>query len=97
MSENIINKIRITDVEYVLQDQAATNAIQGIHQELTEKVNANMFFVGTYAEYEAANANGDIPINAIVIITDDATQGGVNAGATSAILGTGKLGYMILA
>ena len=28
-------------------------------------------FIGTTAEYEEANANGEIPINTIVVITDD--------------------------
>lgn len=63
-------------------------------------------FVGTYAEYEAANAKNEIPLNALVVITDDATSGGGNSGdepgagddddKTSSKLGTGVLGYMIL-
>lgn len=28
-------------------------------------------FIGTTAEYEEANANGEIPINTIVVLTDD--------------------------
>ena len=33
-------------------------------------------FIGTYAEYEIANANNLIPLNALVIITDDETETG---------------------
>ena len=61
-------------------------------------------FIGTYEEYEAANANSEIPINALVIITDDETSSGGSGGSssdststsTSSLLGTGALGYMIL-
>lgn len=38
-------------------------------------------FIGTYAEYETANNNGQIPDDALVIITDDETaSGGTNGG-----------------
>lgn len=73
----------------------SANQALDIAKNYTDIVVASKIFIGTYAKYEAANANGDIPINAIVIITDD--NGAVNAGATSSLLGTGKLGYMILA
>lgn len=52
----------------------------------------NGIFVGTNSEYEAANAAGNIPVGTIVIITDDLT----NNSSTTAVLGTAKLGYMIL-
>ena len=50
-------------------------------------------FIGTYAEYETANANGDIPVNTLVIITDDQSSTG---GSTTAVLGQAILGQMIL-
>jgi hypothetical protein len=28
-------------------------------------------FIGTRAEYDAANAKGEVPVNTLVIITDD--------------------------
>ena len=37
---------------------------------IKEFINSQIF-VGTYAEYETANANNLIPLNALVIITDD--------------------------
>lgn len=58
-------------------------------------------FIGTYAEYETANVNGDVPINTLVIITDDESFNGSSSGdntstSTSSKLGEGVLGYMIL-
>lgn len=49
-------------------------------------------FIGTSAEYQIACANNQIPINTLVIITDDETF----AGSASSKLGEGVLGYMIL-
>lgn len=49
-------------------------------------------FIGTSAEYQVACANNQIPINTLVIITDDETS----AGSTSSKLGEGVLGHMIL-
>lgn len=37
-------------------------------------------FIGTYEQYETANANGEIPINTLVIITDDETTSGGGGG-----------------
>lgn len=64
-------------------------------------------FVGTYAEYEAANANNEIPVYSLVVITDDENLNGGSSGgstgdettstSTSPLLGTGALGYMVLA
>ena len=58
-------------------------------------------FIGTYEQYETANANGQVPIGALVIITDDATGGGSSGGesdstSTTAILGQAIIGLMIL-
>ena len=67
-------------------------------------------FVGTYAEYQNANANGEIAINAIVIITDDennSSSSGGNSGdntgggsdsstSTTSVLGIAVLGQMVL-
>lgn len=38
--------------------------------------NTNGVFIGTTAEYEAANTAGEIPVGTIVIITDDEGSGG---------------------
>lgn len=70
-------------------------------KKYTDDKVASMIFIGTYAEYETANANNEIPINTFVIITDDETSGGDSSGdssstSTSSLLGTGVLGYMIL-
>ena len=55
--------------------------------------NSPYLFIGTTAEYEAANTAGTIPVGTIVIITDD---GDSSDDITTAVLGTAKLGYMIL-
>lgn len=51
----------------------------------------SQIFIGTYADYETACTNNQVPNNALVIITDDET-----GSATSSKLGEGVLGYMIL-
>jgi hypothetical protein len=56
----------------------------------------NTTFVGTRAEYEAAYAANKIPVGTIVVITDEPDDDTANVGASSSILGTGVLGYMIL-
>lgn len=61
----------------------------------------NTTFVGTKAEYEAAYAEGKIPVGTIVVITDeedDETVGDDVPGGdiTSSILGVGVLGHLIL-
>lgn len=62
-------------------------------------------FVGTYAEYETANAEGKIALNALVIITDDennsgsggSSGGGAGSTSTTSVLGVAVLGQMVLA
>jgi hypothetical protein len=59
-------------------------------------------FIGTTAEYNAADANGEIAVGSIVIITDDESSSGGGSGgttdtdSTSAVLGVAVLGQMIL-
>lgn len=65
-------------------------------KEYTDTKVASMVFIGTYAEYQTANANGEIPINTFVILTDGETSGGESSTSTSSKLGEGVLGYMIL-
>lgn len=36
-------------------------------------------FVGTYEEYQTANANGEIPVNTLVIITDDEESSSISS------------------
>jgi hypothetical protein len=69
-------------------------------EEAQEQINilGSRIFVGKYAEYETANANNEIPINTIVIITDDeggSEPGGDNPGGDITST-TSKLGYAIL-
>lgn len=50
-------------------------------------------FVGTKADYEAADAKNEVAIGAIVILTDDETVATVS---TTSVLGQAILGQMIL-
>lgn len=77
---------------------AALDEAQAQINELESRV-----FIGTNAEYETANANNEIPINTIVIITDDeggSDSGGDNPGGDNPggdiTSTTSKLGYAIL-
>lgn len=69
-------------------------------KEYTDTKIASMVFIGTYAEYQTAYADGQIPINAFVILTDDefsgGNGGGENTGSTTAMLGYAVLGQMVL-
>ena len=51
-------------------------------------------FIGSKAQYQLAFEQGKIPNGTIVILTNDAYTD--NEDASSSILGTGVLGYMIL-
>ena len=66
-------------------------------------------FVGTYEEYNAANAAGNIQIGCVVILTDQSTGGSGSGGngsgsgdssdttsPTNAVLGYAVLGQMVL-
>ena len=61
-------------------------------------------FVGTYEEYNAANAAGNIPIGCVVILTDDSSGNGSGGSGdssdttspTNAVLGYAVLGQMVL-
>ena len=69
---------------------------------------ANLVFIGTYAEYQTALANNQIPVNTFVIITDDESSGGGGGSdsggsdnddptsSTTAMLGYAVLGQMVL-
>lgn len=65
-------------------------------------VEASKIFIGTRLEYEAANADGKIPVGTLVIFTDDiilngdSSEGETGSTSTSPMLGTGALCYMIL-
>jgi hypothetical protein len=71
------------------------------HEFMKAFVNSKIF-IGTYNEYQTAYANGEIALNALVVITDDENNsgsGGGNSGSsasTTAILGEAVLGYMVL-
>ena len=59
-----------------------------LYDALIKEFINNKIFIGTYAEYETANANGKIPINTLVIITDDETTSGGGGGGENAIITT---------
>lgn len=67
-------------------------------KEYTDNKVAGMIFIGTYAEYQTAYADGQIPINTFVILTDEESSGGGNdsASSTTAMLGYAVLGQMVL-
>jgi hypothetical protein len=62
-----------------------------LYDSLIKEFFNSQLFVGTQAEYDAANAIGKIPVNALVVITDDEL-----GGATTAMLGKAVLGKMVL-
>lgn len=71
--------------------------------EVDEKIDtlnakfASLVFIGTYAEYQTAYANGQIPINTFVILTDDGSSGGGSgSGDSDGDATTAKLGYAVL-
>lgn len=96
----------VSDVSDLTVTADELNFVSGTTSNIQNQLNtlSSRIFVGTYAQYETANANGEIPINALVIITDDGTSSGGSSGSdgessstsTSSLLGTGALGYMIL-
>ena len=61
-----------------------------LYDDLIKAFINSQIFIGTYEEYETAYANGKIPINALVVITDDEIS------STTAQLGYAILGQMIL-
>lgn len=105
---DLISGLSIPSIDATLsiEGAAADAKVTGIEiSKLKSKI-----FVGTYAEYQTANANNEIPINALVIITDDNESGNGSGGSgdsgdgsgentstsTSSKLCEGALGYMIL-
>jgi hypothetical protein len=89
------------------------NYTVGATSNIQEQLNvlASRIFVGTHAQYDVAYAAGQIPINCIVIFTDDEeggssggdTPGGDTPGggdeptsSTTAMLGYAVLGQMVL-
>ena len=79
--------------EYV--DDKITESVPIKTSQLENDSNFANIYVGTLAEYEAANNEGLIPEGAIVIITDDNEGVGEIAGDI-AKLGYAKLGELIL-
>ena len=51
---------------------------------IKEFINSKIF-IGTKAEYETADANGEIPINTLVIITDDGGSGAIENSIAQAL------------
>lgn len=78
-----------------------------LYNDLIKAFINSQIFIGTYEQYEIAYVNGQVPINALVILTDDNTSGGGGGipetpdnpdtpPATTAVLGYATLGQMIL-
>lgn len=111
-----VHKHSLSDItDYVVDDvlsSTSTNPVQNkvvneallSTREYTDAKVSSLIFVGTYKEYEAAYAKGEILINTFVVITDDETSGDSGEGggedsgedATTAKLGYAVLGKMIL-
>jgi hypothetical protein len=97
---------RLAELESVLQNSIKEISNKGSEITYTrangQTGSFNTTWVGTRAEYTEAYAAGNIPVGTIVVITDEADdeEGNdtppANDGATSAILGQGVLGYLIL-
>ena len=84
--EKIIRLLELQEYDALIKEY--------ILSKLLENNSANMF-VGTMAEYQTANAAGNIPVGCIVYITDSSVDT-ESSDATSAILGVAVLGSMIL-
>ena len=84
--DDTLSSTSINPVQNKVVNEALTAA-----REYTDIKTSSLIFVGTYAEYEAANAKEQIPINTLVIIIDDETSS-----STTAMLGYAILGKMIL-
>ena len=82
-----VHKHNLSDItDYAVDDvlsSTSTNPVQNkvvneallSTREYTDAKVSSLIFVGTYAEYEAAYAKGEILINTFVVITDDETSG----------------------
>lgn len=88
--ENSINKIKISDIEYFLKDLDAENKITEINEQL--KNLESRLFIGTRAQYDIANAENLIPLNTLVILTDELDGLDITAKLGIAILGSMILG-----
>lgn len=65
-------------------------------KDYTDVKISRLIFIGTYEEYQVANANNEIPINTFVILTDDESSGGGSDGDDTTSSTTAKLGYAVL-
>ena len=93
--QDILNSAALANekVDQALQETASNkNEIENL---TTAFNNFMITFVGTRAEYEAANGAGRIPSGILVIITDEEEEI-PGSSATTARLGTATLGSMIL-
>lgn len=55
-----------------LQDYPNNDVLMAVISAIDEtKLDKQMVFVGTKAEYNTAYANGKVPVGAIVVITDE--------------------------
>lgn len=49
-----------------------------LYDDLIKSFISGKKFVGTQKQYEAAYANGEIPINTLIIITDDKSSSSIS-------------------
>lgn len=116
----LVHKHTLSDIEdYTVDSElsaTSTNPVQNkvVNDSLSTTLDtakgytdtkvASMVFIGTYAEYQTAYANGQIPINSFVILTDEESggssggneSGGESSDSTTAMLGYAILGQMVL-
>ena len=91
----------VSDITNLTVSADELNFVSGITSNIQNQLDVltNRIFIGTKEQYKTANKNNQIPINTIVILTDDEDLNGGSiddSTVTSSLLGTGVLGYMIL-
>jgi hypothetical protein len=113
----LVHKHTLSDIEdYTVDSELSTTSANPVQNKVvndglsitldtakgyTDTKVASMVFIGTYAEYQTAYANGQIPVNSFVILTDEESGGGSSGGnestdSTTAMLGYAVLGQMVL-
>lgn len=80
---------------FVVDDEISDESTNPVQNKVVKKYIDSKIFVGTQAEYDAVA--DDIAEGCIVIITDQSiSEPEADSGATSAVLGKGVLGQLIL-
>lgn len=97
ISDYVVDK----ELSATSDNPVANSVINTEFDAITDAMNTltRRIFIGTHAEYETANANNEIPIGALVILTDDGTSsdgGNDQTSPTTSMLGYAVLGQMVL-